>query len=252
MYYIMSMSPGKEPSRVPFTELTTSISINDVEYLVHTEELGEKTTKAVSMIYMNGQIVFKKEAAYDRLVGMEDYREKLDLLLRALHKKTIDEFTEQAINSGKTKTDFFDEAKRQLRDGDKHNALKTLKAGLQKFPGDPYLMSYYGCLLAVVGKQSADGVRICREALERLKKSLPFGSEVFHPAFYLNLGRACVANGQKREGADAFRAGLRIDPDDKDLLDEIERVGDRRKPPLPFLHRTNPINKYIGKLTRGT
>ncbi len=244
------MSRFHEPTRVPFAELTTSLTINDSEYLVHTEELGEKTTKAVSMVYLNGQIVFKKEQRYDHLVGRVDYRKTLDLLLKELHTKTVEEFTDKCLDKGKSKNEFFGEAKKHLKNGHALSAMKVLGRGLQKFPGDPYLMSYYGCLLAVSGNQPDDGVRICREALERLKKSLPFGSEIFHPAFYLNLGRACMANGQKREAAGAFRTGLRIDPEDKELLAEIEKVGDRKPPPLPFLRRTNPINRYIGKLTR--
>jgi len=232
-------------------ELTTSVNINDVDYLVHTEELGDKLCKAVSMVYREGQVIYKREKAYHHLSGTSENREALDRLLRELHKSTIEQFTAKCLASVKKKNDYFRDAKALLRDGKTEGAIQTLKDALERFPGDPYLMSYFGCLLAVSGKQPADGVKMCMNALQRLKATLPFGSEVFYPSFYLNLGRAYAASGQKAEAIKAFTSGLRVDPEDRELLQEMKKIGIRKKPPIPFLRRTNPINKYIGMLTRG-
>ena len=77
---------------------------------------------------------------------------------------------------------------------------------------------------------------------------MPFGSEFFYPIFYLNLGRAYLKGNRKKDAVQAFQEGLKSDPGNRDLLWEIKKIGERRKPPLSFLSRSNPINKYIGML----
>ncbi len=68
--------------------------------------------------------------------------------------------------------------------------------------------------------------------------------------FNLNLGRAHLAIGEKEEAIKAFKLGLRADPENKELLGELKKLGVRKSPPVPFLKRNNPINKYLGMLLR--
>ncbi len=72
--------------------------------------------------------------------------------------------------------------------------------------------------------------------------------EVFYPTFYLNLGRAYIAAGKKKDAVFAFQKGLSYDEENKDLLWEARKIGMRRAPAIPYLKRTNPINKYIGMI----
>jgi hypothetical protein len=65
---------------------------------------------------------------------------------------------------------------------------------------------------------------------------------------YLNLGRAYVAARRKRDALDAFRKGLEYDKSNREILVEIRALGSRKKAVVPFLDRSNPINKYIGKI----
>ena len=85
-------------------------------------------------------------------------------------------------------------------------------------------------------------------AISGLKDTMPYGSEFFYPAFYLNLGRAYLKAGDKEGAIEAFREGLENDPDNHDLLWEFRKLGIRKSPPIPFLRRSNPVNKYIGLL----
>jgi hypothetical protein len=71
---------------------------------------------------------------------------------------------------------------------------------------------------------------------------------VLYPVFYLNLGRAYLAAGKKKDAIDAFRKGLQYDNGNSDLRKELRGLGMRKKPPVPFLDRSNPINKYIGMI----
>jgi len=67
---------------------------------------------------------------------------------------------------------------------------------------------------------------------------------------YFNLGRAYIAGGTKKEAVDALNKGLRFDKKNKDILNELNRLGVRKLVPVPFLSRSNPVNEIIGVMLR--
>ncbi|MGB9715253.1 MAG: hypothetical protein ACPL1G_02400 [Thermodesulfovibrionales bacterium] len=77
---------------------------------------------------------------------------------------------------------------------------------------------------------------------------MPCGHEFYYPVLYLNLGRSYLASGNKKYAVESFQRGLVFDNDNKELLQEIRRLGIRRKPVVRFLSRSHPVNKYIGKI----
>jgi tetratricopeptide (TPR) repeat protein len=230
------------------SEFSSKITIDNITYIVHTEDLGKKHAKAISRVYLKGKIVFSKEADYSHLIGKGFSSHKLNDFLARHHKSVIDNFTAECIKKQKKRSEFLDEAKHFLKNSKTSEALESLKKGLERFPDDPFLMSYYGCLYALLLKKPATGIKMCREAIKKLQESIPLGSELFYPLFYLNLGRAYLGAKKKKEAIKAFNLGLKADPDDQELLKEMKKLGIRRKPPLPFLKRGNPLNKYIGLL----
>jgi len=148
----------------------------------------------------------------------------------------------------KTSTEFIDDMKVLLRRKAYKNALAMLEDGLRLYPADPFLLSYYGTLVAVIRKDHERGIRLCTHALKRLRETIPFGLEFFYPLLYLNLGRAYLAAGWKKEALESFRKGLHYDAKDPDLNTELRRLGKRKAAPIPVLGRSNPINKYIGMI----
>jgi tetratricopeptide (TPR) repeat protein len=144
--------------------------------------------------------------------------------------------------------DYLRAVKAHLRSGRQKDAFRILQQGAVQFPEDPLILSYYGCLQALVDKKYRSGVETCRQAITLLKKSETFGEEVLYPVFYLNLGRAYAAAGKKKDAIEAFNRGLAYDNSNRDLLNELRALGKRKKPPVPFLERSNPINKYIGMI----
>jgi hypothetical protein len=75
-------------------------------------------------------------------------------------------------------------------------------------------------------------------------KRIPFGQS-FYPTFYLN--RKGIRRGKEQEGAlDAFEQESPLTK--KTLIWEMKKLGLRKSPLMPFLNRSNPINKYIGML----
>jgi len=150
----------------------------------------------------------------------------------------------------KKKLEYLREANRFFKVGDVRSALKTLRAGLAEYPADPFLLSYCGLLLCLADGDYAGGINLCREAVGRLRDSMPFGVDTYLPVLYLNLGRAYLSAGDKQEALTTFRRGLSVDPKNRDLADEVRRLGIRKEPPLGFLGRENVLNKYIGLLFR--
>ncbi len=144
--------------------------------------------------------------------------------------------------------DYLRAVKAHLRNGKQKDAFRLLQQGAVQFPNDPLILSYYGCLQAIVDKKYRSGVDACRKAIALLKKAETFGEELLYPVFYLNLGRAYVAAAKKKDAIEAFNNGLEYDNSNRDLLQELRALGLRKKPLVPFLDRSNPINKYIGMI----
>jgi tetratricopeptide (TPR) repeat protein len=99
--------------------------------------------------------------------------------------------------------------------------------------------SYYGLALAMRRQELAAAVRYCREAVDR---------EPLRGDWYLNLGQVYLACGEKRRAVRAFNRGLVAEPRHTRLMDAIKRLGIRRSPAIPFLSRSHPVNRYLGRL----
>jgi tetratricopeptide (TPR) repeat protein len=102
----------------------------------------------------------------------------------------------------------------------------------------PLYSSYLALCIARERGQTSKGISMCMAARE----SDPENSDI-----YLNLGRIYLLQGKPVEAISIFREGLSRGPNDR-ITAELERIGTRRLPPLPFLRRESPLNKYLGLL----
>jgi tetratricopeptide (TPR) repeat protein len=146
--------------------------------------------------------------------------------------------------------DYLRAVKAHLQRGKQKEAFSLLQQAAFQYPDDPFILSYYGCLQALVDKKYRSGVEKCKLALSMIKKQSSFGEDMLYPVFYLNLGRAYLAAGKKKDALDTFGKGLNHDSGNRDILAELRSLGSRKKAPVPFLDRSNPINKYIGLILR--
>ena len=135
-----------------------------------------------------------------------------------------------------------------LRDGRTKEAYAILLKAIAQHPDDPLLLSYYGYLQVLVDRKFRSGITACTRAILLLKKDTSFSEAELYPVFYLNLGRACIAAGKRKDAIVAFKNGLRYDAGNSDLWEELRNLGVRKKPPLSFLSRSHPINKVVGKI----
>lgn len=225
-------------------EFETTVSVRADKYIVQTEDMGSKIAQVITRTYRKGQILSTITTDYKDILNKPDLKERIHEMMQKQHRQAVSALTEEA----KTASEYLDEAGVLLRRKNKKAALYLIGDALQSHPDEPFLLSYYGCLQAIVEKNYEEGVSNCKRAIDRLRASVPFGEEFFYPVFYLNLGRAYLAEDNRKEAIEAFSKGLSIDAENKDLLWEMKKLGMRRKPPIPFLPRTNPMNKYIGLL----
>lgn len=146
--------------------------------------------------------------------------------------------------------DYLRAVRSHLRSGKHKDAYSLLLQASVRFPEDPLILSYYGCLQALVDKKYRSGVENCKRAILLLKSQGSSSAEVLYPVLYLNLGRAFIAAGRKKDAIDSLNKGLKYDSGHSDLRKELQGLGVRKQPPVAFLDRSNPINKYIGMMLK--
>lgn len=133
----------------------------------------------------------------------------------------------------------FEQGLSRFRAGDAIAAHALFERAHRRAPADPRMMSWYGLTLVLVEKNSNLGVLYCDQAL-RLA-----GPEA---ELLLNQARAHLALGQRERAVRALQRGLAAVPDDPALKAAQASLGWRRRPVFPCLHRSNPLNRWLGRL----
>lgn len=100
----------------------------------------------------------------------------------------------------------------------------------------PVHNSFLALCIAKERGQFKKAISLCSEALE---------AEPGNPLHYLNLGRVYLLQGKAEEAIEIFRRGLSRGANEQ-IIEELKKLGTRRPPPLAFLQRDNPLNKYLG------
>jgi tetratricopeptide (TPR) repeat protein len=134
--------------------------------------------------------------------------------------------------------ELFTMGMESLKNGDTGAALDSLeKAVIQE--RNPLYCSNLAICLAKEKRDFKRALSLCNEAIKKdPKNSLHF----------LNLGRVHLMANQKKDAIRIFNMGLRYG-ENRDIIAELKRFDRRRPPPIPFLNRNNPVNKFLGKLT---
>lgn len=133
----------------------------------------------------------------------------------------------------------FDEGQQRYREGDAVGAHALFERAHRRAPFDARLMSWYGLTLVMVERNSNLGMLYCDQALRMAGPDAEL---------HLNQARAHLALGQRDRAVRSVIRGLTAAPLDPALTAAKSSMGWRRKPVLPFLHRNNPLNRWLGKL----
>ncbi len=226
------------------------VDVGGSTFLIQTEDMGTKSCKIITKTYNNGAIVHSKTTDYSHLAAGPDLKDRVKALMDRQHQAALDLCLQktQKPKPKKSKALLGDQMKTHLGKNDLKAALGVTREALQLFPEDPFFLSHSGYLTAVVDRKRKEGCSICEESIKVMAKIPSEDKEFFYPILYLNLGRTYLICNQKKAAIEAFREGLKHDPKHKELQSHVTKLGRRRPPVLPFLDRSNPINKYLGKI----
>jgi tetratricopeptide (TPR) repeat protein len=126
-----------------------------------------------------------------------------------------------------------------LDQGNTVSALSFFEKASQ-MEDNPRYRSYLAYCVAKERGQHKLSVSLCEEAIAQ---------EPAHAGHYLNLGRIYLISGKRAEALKAFREGMSHEADPR-IIAELDRMGSRKSPPISFLNRNNPLNKYLGIVLR--
>ena len=103
---------------------------------------------------------------------------------------------------------------------------------------DPLIGSFFAFCIAKERGEVQKAISLCNAAI----KKEPGNS--FH---YLNLGKIYLLEKNNKEAINIFRQGLSYE-ENQQIADELNKLGTRKPPIIPFLKRSNIINKYLGMI----
>lgn len=242
----MKMGKDKKTTLKQQKELSTKVTVGKKTYLVLTEDFGVEKHFVITTVYLGGEIILKKNTDYKNILKTPEPEKELRELMKRQHELTVNTTKKDKEEKKKSTSDYLDEIKTFLQRKQYKKAFELLNTALELYPNEPFILSYCGCLEAILNKNYTHGIDACSKAIKIIKEKMPYGHEFYYPVLYLNLGRTYLAAGNKKYAVEAFQKGLIFDNDNKDLLQEIKKLGMRRKPIVHFLPRSHPINKYIG------
>ncbi|MGW8272434.1 MAG: tetratricopeptide repeat protein [Thermodesulfovibrionales bacterium] len=232
-----------------YSEYNTALRVQEREYHIQTEMGTEKNPFITTTAYQQGSVVEVIKQPCPARNGRVD--PSLTALMKRQHADMVDLLTAKhepkAQGARASRKQYIDHLKKLISGKQMKEALGIIEEACRTYPRDPYLLSYHGYLRASIAKDHGNGMKMCKDALEMLKEQMPVGAEFFFPVFLLNIGRVYLLSGRTQHAINNFRRGLELDPGNVDLIGELQRLGLRRSPVIPFLSRNNLLNKYLGK-----
>jgi len=102
---------------------------------------------------------------------------------------------------------------------------------------NPEGLSHYGLAIALMDKKFKTAIDFCRYAIEL---------QFYNAEAYINLARVYDLAGARKKSIETLEKGLEIVPDHRGLRKMRDQYGYRQPRAVPFLDRSNPVNKAIG------
>lgn len=126
-----------------------------------------------------------------------------------------------------------------LKRGDHANAVFCFEELLFKSDRSPIALACLGLAMArsKLDLRAAEG--FCKEAIQKSPKKADY---------YRSLAEVYMSQRNKGAAIETLKRGLKVDRTNKGILKELKKFGIRQSPPIPFLPRSNPLNKLLGKL----
>ncbi|HAM53507.1 MAG TPA: hypothetical protein DCP92_23480 [Nitrospiraceae bacterium] len=122
-----------------------------------------------------------------------------------------------------------------LAEGSTLAALAAFEKAVQ-LEDNPLYSTYFAFCVAKERGQFQLAETLCEKAIAREPKN---------SVHYFNLGKIYLLARKKGDAIRIFRDGLRCE-ENKEISEELNKLGTRKTPIIPFLKRNNPVNKYLG------
>jgi len=132
---------------------------------------------------------------------------------------------------------LFDKGMDALSQGSILNALSCFENALSA-EDDPLVSSFYAFCIAKERGEFQKAISICNASISR---------DPGNSLHYLNLGKIHLLKRDNKEAISVFRQGMSFE-ENRQIADELNRLGTRKPPVIPFLKRSNIVNKYLGLL----
>ncbi len=122
--------------------------------------------------------------------------------------------------------------------GDYPQAIKVFKVLYE----DPRIkvpvegLSFYGLCVAIEDKQTKKGIDLCKAAI---------AAQFYDSRHYVNLIRLHLKKGNKPSAVEVLNDALSRMPKDSSILKLQAELGMGARPPIGFLHRDNPLNRWL-------
>jgi tetratricopeptide (TPR) repeat protein len=100
-------------------------------------------------------------------------------------------------------------------------------------------LSYYGLSVTLAQRATPEAIEVCERAARM---------EPFNPDLRFNLGRVYLMAGKLTLALATLEKARRMAPWHKGIELELRRVDRRSSPPIAWLHRDHPVNRFCGKL----
>jgi tetratricopeptide (TPR) repeat protein len=139
--------------------------------------------------------------------------------------------------------EFFRQGMERIESGDMEESSRLFEKAYKLDRENPLYMSYYGMSAALRWGKIGLGIELCTKAVKK---------EFFKAEHYLNLAKVYVAADNKKGAITVLRKGVRFDPENAGIHDMLMELGVRKRPIIPFLKRSNPVNRLLGIFLRRT
>lgn len=140
----------------------------------------------------------------------------------------------QAIEEGLLE---FERARRAIAMDNTVAGLACLEKALS-LKDDKGWYSYLGYCVAKERGQVSRGSDLCMISLEH---------DPNNPEHYLNLGKILLLSGKRSEALHVLRDGV-ARGENAELMALLNQFGKRKSPLIPFIPRSNPLNRFLGLL----
>jgi len=227
-------------------EFNTNFKIKGIEYHIQTEEGSEKFPFITTTVFLGGSIVDKLKTPYPFKDSVG--RDELEDIMARQHQDMIEKIKRKHLETTKSRNDYIREIRRLINRRKLGEAAAVVEDAAALYPDDPFIMSFSGYLAGAAKKDFKGGIETCKKALSLYRARGISGGDYYLHFFYLNLGRLYLETGRRDMAVQHFYKAIEFDPDNREVTAELERLGIRKRPVIPFLPRKNFINKYLGLL----